>query len=57
MSALFEPITLRELTVPNRVWMAPMCMYSAATEGPETGVATDFHLAHLAARAAAAPGW
>jgi 2,4-dienoyl-CoA reductase-like NADH-dependent reductase (Old Yellow Enzyme family) len=53
---LFEPITLRELTVPNRVWMAPMCMYSAATEGPETGVATDFHLAHLSARAAGGTG-
>ncbi|WP_035845266.1 NADH:flavin oxidoreductase/NADH oxidase [Kitasatospora azatica] len=56
MSALFEPITLRELTVPNRVWMAPMCMYSAASEGPETGVATDFHLTHLAARAAGGTG-
>jgi 2,4-dienoyl-CoA reductase-like NADH-dependent reductase (Old Yellow Enzyme family) len=56
VSALFEPITLRELTVPNRVWMAPMCMYSAATEGPETGVATDFHLAHLASRAAGGTG-
>ncbi|PYC82188.1 oxidoreductase [Streptomyces tateyamensis] len=56
MSALFEPITLRELTVPNRVWMAPMCMYSAATEGPQTGVATDFHLTHLAARAAGGTG-
>ncbi|WP_327070232.1 NADH:flavin oxidoreductase/NADH oxidase [Kitasatospora sp. NBC_01250] len=56
MSALFEPITLRGLTVPNRVWMAPMCMYSAAAEGPETGVATDFHLTHLASRAAGGAG-
>ncbi|MFI9275426.1 NADH:flavin oxidoreductase/NADH oxidase [Kitasatospora sp. NPDC052896] len=56
MSALFEPITLRELTIPNRVWMAPMCMYSAAGEGPETGVATDFHLTHLASRAAGGTG-
>ncbi|WP_441248694.1 NADH:flavin oxidoreductase/NADH oxidase [Kitasatospora sp. McL0602] len=56
MSALFEPITLRSLTVPNRVWLAPMCMYSAASEGPETGVATDFHLAHLGARAAGGAG-
>ncbi|MFE9428206.1 NADH:flavin oxidoreductase/NADH oxidase [Kitasatospora sp. NPDC006697] len=56
MSALFEPITLRGITVPNRVWMAPMCMYSAAPEGPETGVATDFHFAHLTARAAGGTG-
>ncbi|MCC9310193.1 NADH:flavin oxidoreductase/NADH oxidase [Kitasatospora sp. RB6PN24] len=56
MSALFEPITLRELTVPNRVWMPPLCMYSAAAEGPGTGAATDFHLAHLAARAAGGTG-
>ncbi|MFB7666746.1 NADH:flavin oxidoreductase/NADH oxidase [Kitasatospora sp. NPDC056138] len=56
MSALFEPITLRSLTVPNRIWLAPMCMYSAAAEGPETGAATDFHLAHLAARAAGGAG-
>ncbi|MFC8453277.1 NADH:flavin oxidoreductase/NADH oxidase [Kitasatospora sp. NPDC057223] len=56
MSALFEPITLRSVTVPNRVWMAPMCTYSAQPDGPEAGVATDFHLAHLAARAAGGVG-
>lgn len=56
MSALFEPITLRELTIPNRVWMAPLCMYSAASEGPLTGVATDFHLVHLGSRAAGGTG-
>ncbi|MFF0298779.1 NADH:flavin oxidoreductase/NADH oxidase [Kitasatospora sp. NPDC004614] len=56
MSALFEPITLRTLTIPNRIWLSPMCMYSAAAEGPETGVATDFHLAHLGARAAGGAG-
>jgi 2,4-dienoyl-CoA reductase-like NADH-dependent reductase (Old Yellow Enzyme family) len=56
VSSLFEPITLRGLTVPNRIWMAPMCMYSAPTEGPLTGVATDFHLTHLAARAAGGTG-
>ncbi|KIQ67109.1 oxidoreductase [Kitasatospora griseola] len=56
MSALFEPITLRSLTIPNRIWLSPMCMYSAADEGPETGVATDFHLAHLGSRAAGGAG-
>ncbi|WP_235854497.1 NADH:flavin oxidoreductase/NADH oxidase [Nonomuraea aridisoli] len=53
---LFDPITLRSLTVPNRVWMSPMCQYSAATDGPEAGVPHDWHLSHLAARAAGGTG-
>ncbi|MEU6577195.1 NADH:flavin oxidoreductase/NADH oxidase [Streptomyces sp. NPDC046805] len=56
MSLLFTPLRLRSLTIPNRVWMSPMCMYSAADEGPETGVPTDFHLTHLAGRAAGGAG-
>ncbi|MEU0219809.1 NADH:flavin oxidoreductase/NADH oxidase [Streptomyces sp. NPDC006265] len=56
MTALFEPYTLRELTIPNRVWMPPMCQYSAAPEGPETGVPTDWHFAHYAARASGGTG-
>ena len=47
MPALFEPITLRDLTVRNRVWLAPMCQYSATD-----GVPDDWHLVHLGARAA-----
>ncbi|MEU5835836.1 NADH:flavin oxidoreductase/NADH oxidase [Streptomyces diacarni] len=56
MSALFEPLTLRSVTVPNRVWMAPMCQYSAAPEGPDQGAPTDWHLAHLGARASGGLG-
>ncbi|CAM5626490.1 oxidoreductase [Streptomyces purpurascens] len=56
MSTLFTPLTLRSLQIPNRVWMSPMCMYSAAPEGEETGAPTDFHLAHLASRAAGGTG-
>ncbi|MFC7330154.1 NADH:flavin oxidoreductase/NADH oxidase [Marinactinospora rubrisoli] len=56
MSALFTPLTLRSVQIPNRVWMSPMCMYSAAPDGPETGAPTDFHLAHLADRAAGGAG-
>jgi 2,4-dienoyl-CoA reductase-like NADH-dependent reductase (Old Yellow Enzyme family) len=56
VSALFTPLTLRSLEIPNRAWMSPMCMYSAASTGPETGVPTDFHLTHLAARAAGGAG-
>ncbi|PWV44266.1 NADH:flavin oxidoreductase/NADH oxidase [Nocardiopsis sp. L17-MgMaSL7] len=56
MSTLFTPLKLRGLEIPNRAWMSPMCMYSAQSEGPETGVPTDFHLAHLADRAAGGLG-
>ncbi|GGZ35502.1 NADH:flavin oxidoreductase/NADH oxidase [Streptomyces poonensis] len=56
MSALFEPYTLRELTIPNRVWMPPMCQYSAAPEGPLTGAPNDWHFAHYAARATGGTG-
>lgn len=56
MSALFEPYTLRSLTVRNRLWMAPMCQYSAAPEGPGLGVPTDWHFQHLAARAVGGTG-
>lgn len=56
MSALFEPIRLRTLTVPNRVWMSPMCQYSAPETGADTGVAGDWHLAHQAARAVGGAG-
>lgn len=56
MSILFEPLTLRGLTIPNRAWLAPMCQYSAASAGPETGTANDWHFQHLAARAVGGAG-
>ncbi|GGC78521.1 oxidoreductase [Tersicoccus solisilvae] len=44
--ALFEPLTLRDLTVAHRGWVAPMCQYSCdPVEAP--GVPTDWHLVHL----------
>ena len=43
-SALFNPMTLRSLTMRNRLWVAPLCQYSV-TEAD--GVPTDWHLAHL----------
>ena len=42
MSALFSPITLRSLVLPNRIFVSPMCQYSA-----EHGLATDWHMIHL----------
>ncbi|MDQ8702843.1 NADH:flavin oxidoreductase/NADH oxidase [Streptomyces sp. LHD-70] len=56
MSALFEPYTLRSVTIPNRVWMAPMCQYSAEVFGPNAGVALDWHFAHYGARATGGTG-
>ena len=42
MSRLFEPWSLDELRLPNRIVIAPMCQYSA-----EEGCATDWHMIHL----------
>jgi 2,4-dienoyl-CoA reductase-like NADH-dependent reductase (Old Yellow Enzyme family) len=42
MSALFSPITLRGLTLPNRIMVAPMCQYSA-----DDGRANDWHFTHI----------
>ncbi|MBQ0985710.1 NADH:flavin oxidoreductase/NADH oxidase [Streptomyces sp. F63] len=56
MSRLFTPLTLRSLTVPNRVWMAPMCQYSAVHTGPDAGMPGDWHLTHYASRAVGGTG-
>ncbi len=40
---LFEPLTLRGVTLPNRIVISPMCQYTA-----EDGFPTDWHFAHLA---------
>lgn len=53
---LFTPYALRSLTVPNRVWMAPMCQYSAAPDGAQAGLPTDWHFGHHAARATGGAG-
>jgi 2,4-dienoyl-CoA reductase-like NADH-dependent reductase (Old Yellow Enzyme family) len=42
MSALFTPLTLRSVTLPNRIVVSPMCQYSA-----ERGEATAWHMIHL----------
>ena len=41
-SALFSPITLRGLTLKNRVTVSPMCQYNS-----DNGSANDWHLMHL----------
>jgi anthraniloyl-CoA monooxygenase len=48
---LFTPFSLRGLTLPNRVVVSPMDMYSAVD-----GVPNDFHLVHLGSRAIGGAG-
>ncbi|WP_460496984.1 NADH:flavin oxidoreductase/NADH oxidase [Glycomyces tarimensis] len=56
MSHLFAPLTMRGTTIPNRIWMAPMCQYSADVSGPQTSAPNDWHLQHYASRALGGPG-
>ncbi|CAB4556380.1 MAG: oxidoreductase [Actinobacteria bacterium] len=53
MPKLFEPIKLRELTVKNRIWIAPMCQYSCENKD---GVPGSWHEVHLASRAIGGAG-
>ncbi len=46
MPSLFEPLTIRGLTLPHRVVVSPMCQYSSTD-----GFASDWHLVHLGSRA------
>ena len=48
---VFTPYNVRGLTLPNRVVVSPMAMYSA-----KDGVPDDFHLVHLGARAMGGAG-
>ncbi|RKT51552.1 NADH:flavin oxidoreductase/NADH oxidase [Saccharothrix australiensis] len=51
MSALFSPLTLRSVTLPNRITVSPMCQYSARDGFPD-----DWHLVHLGSRAVGGAG-
>ncbi|PZR50137.1 NADH:flavin oxidoreductase/NADH oxidase [Paraburkholderia fungorum] len=51
MSALFSPLTLRSVTLPNRIVVSPMCQYSA-----ERGEATAWHMIHLGSMALSGAG-
>ncbi|GAB3943288.1 NADH:flavin oxidoreductase/NADH oxidase [Corynebacterium tapiri] len=46
MVKLAEPLTVRSLEIPNRVWLPPMCQYQAVD-----GTPNDWHLVHYGARA------
>lgn len=45
-NALFSPLTLREITFKNRIFMSPMCEYCSADGTPNA-----WHLAHYGSRA------
>ena len=51
MSLLLSPHVLRGATARNRIWVAPMCQYSAVD-----GLPGDWHLVHLGARAVGGAG-
>jgi len=46
VSSLFEPLTIRGVTLRNRIVTSPMCEYSS-----DDGFASDWHLVHLGSRA------
>ena len=46
MPNLFDPLPIRNVTLPNRIIVSPMCEYSSTD-----GFANDWHLVHLGSRA------
>jgi anthraniloyl-CoA monooxygenase len=48
---MFQPFRLREMLIPNRVVLSPMCMYSATD-----GLPDDWHLMHYGSRAVGGAG-
>ena len=51
MNTLFDPLTIGAVTFQNRVWVSPMCQYSAID-----GFVGEWHRAHLNSFATGAPG-
>lgn len=48
MPSLFDTLTIRDVTLPNRLVMSPMCMYAC---NDEDGKVNDWHLIHYSTRA------
>lgn len=51
MPQLFDPLTIKDITLRNRIGVSPMCMYSYTD-----GFSNDWQLTHLAARAVGGAG-
>ncbi|UTF55231.1 NADH:flavin oxidoreductase/NADH oxidase [Natronosalvus rutilus] len=52
MTNLFSPLRLRDLKIPNRIAVSPMCQYSS----PNDGLAREWHRVHLGSRAVGGAG-
>lgn len=48
---LFQPLTIRGVTFQNRIWLSPLCQYSA-----QNGYQTNWHLTHLGGIIQRGPG-
>jgi 2,4-dienoyl-CoA reductase-like NADH-dependent reductase (Old Yellow Enzyme family) len=51
MTRLFDPLSIRDVTCTNRVFVSPMCEYSSVD-----GYASDWHVVHLGSRAVGGAG-
>src|SRR5439155_8886659 len=51
MASLFQPLTIKSVTLRNRITVSPMCQYSSVD-----GFANDWHLVHLGSRAVGGAG-
>ncbi|QDS94438.1 NADPH dehydrogenase [Roseimaritima multifibrata] len=51
MSRLFQPLTIKDVTLRNRIAVSPMCQYAS-----EDGLLNDWHLVHLGSRAVGGAG-
>jgi len=51
VSLLFSPLTIRSITFPGRLWVSPMCMYSAIDGMPQ-----EWHHTHFAQFASGGAG-
>src|SRR6185312_6627944 len=51
MAHLFDPLSIRGITLPNRIAVSPMCQYSSTD-----GFANDWHLVHQGSRAVGGAG-
>jgi 2,4-dienoyl-CoA reductase-like NADH-dependent reductase (Old Yellow Enzyme family) len=51
MTKIHEPLTIKEVTIKNRIGMSPMCQYSSVN-----GFANDWHFVHYGTRAVGGAG-
>ena len=52
MNSLFKELTIKNMTLKNRIVMPPMCMYCAEADG----IVTPWHITHYTTRAIGGAG-